>query len=67
MSSTKDCLRGLYRRLVAGGTLFSQHGHLSNVAALLGDDEFRREELGVKRPVVRGLGQRKLISIVKPR
>jgi O-methyltransferase len=65
VSSTKDCLRRLYPRVVAGGTLFSQDGHLSSVGALFADERFWEGELGVPQPVVRGLGQRKLISIAK--
>ena len=63
VSSTRDCLKHLHPHLVQGGTIFSQDGHLSNVIALLTDDTFWRTDVGVARPSMQGLGQRKLVAI----
>jgi O-methyltransferase len=65
-SSTRTCLRYLYPLLVPGGALYSHDGHLPLVQEVLTDDAFWRDELGVARPPIEGLGERKLVVIRKP-
>lgn len=67
VSSTRTCLKHLYPLLQPGGVLFSQDGHLPLVLELLADDTFWQDELGVPRPHIEGLGEKKLVRIVKPR
>lgn len=65
-SSTRTCLRYLFPRLVSGGVLFSQDGHLPWVVKLLRDTAFWKKALKTERPRMHGLGFRKLVKIVKP-
>jgi O-methyltransferase len=66
-SSTRTCLKHLYPLLVPGGAIFSHDGHLPLVREVLTDDAFWRGEVGVPRPPIEGLGERKLVVIRKPR
>lgn len=66
VSSTRDCLRNLYPRLIAGGAIYSQDAHLSGVASLLADDGFWREEVGVARPRLTRVASPKLMRIDAP-
>lgn len=65
-SSTRTCLIRLFPQLRPDGVLFSQDGHLKAIVALLSEERFWREEVGVPPPEVRGLGTRKLLEI-RPR
>ncbi len=65
-SSTRTCLRYLYRLLAPGGVLYSQDGHLPLVIDVFNDDRFWEEEVGCPKPHIEGLGKQKLIKIVKP-
>ncbi len=65
-SSTRDCLKYLYPRMVANGILFSQDGHLPLVLDVFKDNDFWEREVGAKRPEILGFGVEKLISIVRP-
>jgi len=65
-SSTRTCLKHLFPLLVPGGVLFSQDGHLPLVVDVFDDDEFWLNEVGCPKPQIEGLGERKLIRIVKP-
>lgn len=60
LRSTRDCLAGLYAKVVPGGDVFSQDGHLLAVVGLLKDPGFWRE-LGVPPPAIEGLGSRKFL------
>jgi O-methyltransferase len=64
-TSTRTCLRYLYPRLVSGGVLFSQDGHLPWIIKLLNDDRFWNKEVGRSKPRMRGLGKRKLVAVLK--
>jgi O-methyltransferase len=64
VSSTATCLKCLYPLLAPGGIVYSQDGHIPLVAALLNDARFWREDVGVDKPVVEGLGARKLVRIL---
>ena len=63
LQSTRTCVRWLYPNLRAGGSIFSQDGHLEAIVDLLQSDEFWNTELGVPRPQIAGLGRDKLLEI----
>lgn len=65
VSSTKTCLKYLYPLLRPGGSLFSQDGHLPLVLELLDNDQFWEEEIGCTKPQMIGLGNNKLVQIIK--
>ncbi len=64
-SSVKTCLKYLYPLLADGGVLYCQDGHLPLVIDVFDDDSFWNNEVGYPKPVVEGLGLKKLIKIVK--
>ncbi len=64
-SSTKTCLKYLYPRLVPGGAVISQDGHLPPVLDLLNNDEFWKSELGSAKPQIHGFGKSTILSIFK--
>lgn len=64
-SSTRTCLKYLYPLLEPGGVLYSQDGHLPLVIEVFNDDQFWENVVGCQKPHVEGLGERKLIKIVK--
>ena len=64
-SSTKTCLKYLYPLLAPGGVIFSQDGDFPLVIEVFDSDEFWEEEVGCKKPYIEGLGEKKLVKIVK--
>lgn len=64
-SSTRTCLKYLYPRLVTGGRIYSQDGHLPLVIDVFNDVEFWKNEVGCEKPYVHGLGRQKLVYAVK--
>ena len=64
-SSTRTCLKYLFPLLERGGILYSQDGHLPLVVDVFSDDDFWSKEVGCKKPLIQGLGRRKLIKIIK--
>ncbi len=64
-ASVKTCLKYLYPLIEPGGYLYCQDGHLPLVIDVFNDETFWAEEVGVKKPVVHGLGKKKLIKIIK--
>jgi O-methyltransferase len=66
VSSTKTCIKHLYPLLQPGGILFSQDAHLPLIIDVLTDSRFWEGEIGCSKPVMEGLGRRKLIAIQKP-
>ncbi len=64
-SSTRTCLKYLYRLLTPGGILYSQDGHLPCVINVFNDTGFWEREVGCPKPHIEGLGKWKLIRIVK--
>jgi O-methyltransferase len=56
-SSTRTCLKYLYPRLVPGGYLFSQDGHLLPVLEVFNDERFWQRELNCPKPVLHGAGR----------
>ena len=67
LASTRTCLVHLFPRLRPGGVVFSQDGHLREIAALLASERFWRDEVGTLPPRIDGLGARKFLRIEKPR
>ena len=65
VASTRTCVKHLWPLLSIGGCLFSHDGHLPLVVDLFNDDRFWATEVGCKKPQIDGLGQRKLITIIK--
>ena len=64
-SSAKICLKYLYPLIIPKGILYSHDGDHKPVAAVYNDDEFWEKEVGCKKPFIDGLGNRKLINIIK--
>lgn len=65
VSSTRTCIRYIYPLLKEGGAIYSQDGHLPLVIELLDDDEFWANEIGIPKPQIIGLREKKLIKIEK--
>jgi len=61
--STKTCLKYLYPLVSRGGIIFSQDAHFPWIIALLSDENFWRDELGVAKPAMDDLGHAKLVAI----
>ncbi len=65
VSSTRTCIKYLYPLLRPGGVIFSQDGHLPLIIKLLKDKNFWQNEIGIAPPRMIGLGERKLVEILK--
>ena len=65
-SSTRTCLKYLYPLLVPGGIIYSHDGDFPLVIEVFMDNDFWEKEVGSKKPYIEGLGERKLIRIIKP-
>ncbi|HYD47984.1 MAG TPA: TylF/MycF/NovP-related O-methyltransferase, partial [Terriglobales bacterium] len=63
LESTRVCLRYLVPRLRPGGVIFTQDGHITAIAQLLGDARFWQEEIGIPPPRIAGLGRKKFLRI----
>lgn len=63
LASTRTCLVHLFPLLRPDGVLFSQDGHLAATVALLRDEAFWRDEVGVAPPAIRGLGSDRLVEL----
>lgn len=63
-SSTKTCLKFLFPKLQAGGSILTQDGHLPLVIQVLDDDHFWETEVGRSKPQMEGLHTRKLVRIM---
>ena len=63
VQSTKDCLRYLYPLTSPGGVIFSQDAHFPWIIKLLNDDSFWEHEIGIKKPLIEGLGSSKFVAI----
>jgi len=64
-SSTKTCLRYLYPLLQKGGVFFSHDGHLRRVLEIYKNSVFWENIVSVKKPIVDGIGKRRLLKIIK--
>jgi predicted O-methyltransferase YrrM len=60
-ASTRTCVRELYPRLRPGGVMISLDGQLRATHAVLADDRFWREDVGVEPPSIDGLHRDKLL------
>ncbi len=66
VQSTRDCFHYLYPLLSPGGIIVSQDAHFPWIIALLRDDAFWRDELGLsRRPEIPGLGTLKFVTVRK--
>lgn len=63
LESTRTCLRAIAPKLAEDGVIFSQDGHLTAIATLLGEASFWRDEVGVEPPEIPGLGRDKFLAI----
>jgi SAM-dependent methyltransferase len=63
--STRTCVRELWPRLRPGGVLLSLDGQLLRTHEVFADARFWREEVGFEPPPVEGLGESKLLKIVR--
>jgi hypothetical protein len=59
-------VKHLYPLLRPGGCILSQDGHLRATHELLADEGFWQDVVGSEPPVIRGLGEVKLIEIGAP-
>ena len=64
-SSTRTCLKYLYPLLSKGGIIISQDGDFPLVVNVFNDDNFWQNEVGIPKPIIEGLGSRKMITITK--
>jgi O-methyltransferase len=64
-SSVSTCLKYLYPLLSKGGVLYCQDGHLPLVIDVFNNEFFWINEVGYFKPIIEGLGHKKLIRIVK--
>jgi O-methyltransferase len=65
VQSTRDCFRYLYPLLPPGGIIISQDAHFPWIIELLESDAFWRDELGIKKPAMPGLGTLKFVTVRK--
>ncbi len=65
VQSTKDCLIYLYPLLSPGSVFFSQDAHFPWIIELLSDERFWKDEIGIKKPDMPGLGSLKFVSFTK--
>jgi O-methyltransferase len=65
VASTRTCLRALAPRLREGGSILSQDGHLRATHALVRDEGFWRDEVGIEPMKVRALGDGKLLELTR--
>jgi O-methyltransferase len=65
VQSTKDCLRYLYPLTQPGGVIFSQDAHFPWIIKLLEDNLFWKDEIGVSKPEMEGLGVSKFVAITR--
>jgi len=65
VQSTKDCFHYLYPLLSPGGVIFSQDAHFPWIIDLFESDAFWRNEVGIAKPEINGLGKLKFVGIWK--
>ena len=64
-SSTKTCLKYLYRLLSPRGVVMLQDRDFPHVIEVFDDERFWEEDVGCAKPRVDGLRIRKFLTIVK--
>jgi O-methyltransferase len=65
VQSTRDCFHYLYPLLPPGGIIISQDAHFPWIIELFENDGFWRDELGIKKPAMPGLGTLKFVTVRK--
>ena len=65
VQSTRTCVRELWPRLRPDGVLFSLDGQLRATHELLSESRFWSEEVGSEPPLVEGLFESKLLTLVR--
>lgn len=65
VQSTRDCFHNLYPLLPPGGIIISQDAHFPWIIELFESDAFWRDELGIKKPALPGLGVLKFVTVKK--
>jgi O-methyltransferase len=64
-ASTRTYLKYLYPLITRRGCLYSQDGDFPLVIEVFSNKDFWEREVGCKKPFIEGLGEKKLIKIVK--
>ncbi len=65
VKSTRDCFHYLYPLLSRGGIIVSQDAHFPWIIELFNDPAFWEKEIGIKKPVIDGLGVLKFVTVKK--
>ncbi len=65
VQSTRDCFHYLYPLLPPGGIIISQDAHFPWIIELLKSDAFWRDEMGIAKPAMPGLGVLKFVTVKK--
>jgi O-methyltransferase len=63
--SLRTCLKYIYPLLDSNGVIFCHDGHVPTCIALMRDETFWREDVGVEPPHIPGLGKEKFLRIRK--
>jgi O-methyltransferase len=63
--STRDCLHYLYPLTSPGGVIYSQDAHFPWIIELFRDEAFWKNEVGIAKPNIEGLGELKFVAIWK--
>lgn len=65
VQSTRDCFHYLYPLLSSGGIIISQDAHFPWIIELFNDAAFWRDEIGIAKPTMDGLGTLKFVTVRK--
>jgi O-methyltransferase len=65
VQSTRDCFHYLYPLLPPDGIIISQDAHFPWIIELFESDAFWRDEIGIKKPAMEGLGTLKFVTVRK--
>ena len=65
VQSTRDCFHYLYPLLPSGGIIISQDAHFPWIIELFNDNAFWRDEVGIAKPAMPGLGILKFVTVRK--
>jgi O-methyltransferase len=65
VQSTRDCYHNLYPLLSPGGIIISQDAHFPWIIELFNSDVFWRDEIGIEKPEISGLGKLKFVTVRK--
>ena len=65
VQSTRDCFHNLYPLLSPGGIIISQDAHFPWIIELFESAAFWRDEIGIAKPAMPGLGTLKFVTVKK--